>query len=125
MINNYPDEIWTYEGIAFSVPQDVECAPGTTVYRFWRNKLQGHFFTANEQEKNYVSANYHQDVWKYEGVAFCSIPNTNLGATPIYRFWSDRLQSHFYTADTAERDYIISHYDTKTWRYEGVAYHAW
>ncbi len=42
--------------------------------------------------------------------------------TFVYRFWSDQFGGHFYTASAAERNYILSSFSNKTWRYEGVAY---
>ncbi len=44
--------------------------------------------------------------------------------TPVYRFWSDKNQHHFYTASAQERDQVINNYDDYVWKYEGIAYYA-
>ncbi len=125
VMTSYPTEIWDYEGIAFSVSNNATCAGDEIpVYRFWSDKLTGHFFTANGAEKDHIISHYPTNVWRYEGQAFCSVSSSASGAQPVYRFWSDLIQSHFYTADPAEKDYILSHYPTSTWRYEGIGYYA-
>ncbi|MFB9309678.1 hypothetical protein BJY17_000867 [Agromyces hippuratus] len=45
-------------------------------------------------------------------------------ATPVYRFWSDRFQAHFYTIDAAERDRVKKLWPG-TWTYEGSRYSAY
>lgn len=40
----------------------------------------------------------------------------------VYRFWNPAQGSHFYTADTAERDAVIAH--LPTYVFEGTAFHA-
>jgi hypothetical protein len=48
------------------------------------------------------------------------------GATqPVFRFWSDAFQAHFYTMSVQERDYVIANYDDYVWKYEKVAYRAY
>lgn len=42
--------------------------------------------------------------------------------SPIYRFWSDQKQGHFFTISPVEKDSIIA--NDKSWRYEGVAYNT-
>ncbi len=122
IVDNYPEEIWTYEGVAYSAPAD--CTGKQSVYRFWSPRLSTHFFTMNTAEKDYIIGHYDTNTWTYEGVAYCADASQNGTNTPLYRFWSPRLQGHFFTADSAEKDYIISHYDTNTWTYEGVAYYV-
>lgn len=41
----------------------------------------------------------------------------------VYRFWSPGISRHFYTMDTAERDWLIREY-AEVWTYEGPAYRA-
>jgi hypothetical protein len=97
----------------------------TDVYRFWSDTKQGHFFTASEDEKNYIIANYPTTVWKYEGVAFQVYATQETGTVPVYRFWSDTKQGHFYTASEEEKNYIIANYPTTVWKYEGIAWYAY
>ncbi|MDX9913042.1 MAG: S8 family serine peptidase [Candidatus Moranbacteria bacterium] len=41
---------------------------------------------------------------------------------PVYRFWSDQNQGHFYTTNEDEKNNVINNYDDYIWRYEGVAF---
>lgn len=43
---------------------------------------------------------------------------------PIYRFYSEEFQAHFYTISEGEKNHIIATYSPRTWNYEGVAYTA-
>jgi hypothetical protein len=43
---------------------------------------------------------------------------------PIYRFWSDTANAHFYTIKEAEKDKLISKY-SHLWTFEGVAFYAY
>lgn len=40
-------------------------------------------------------------------------------SAPLYRFWSDTMQSHFYTNSSGEKDYVVATYPDNIWRYEG------
>lgn len=123
VINNYNDFVWRYEGIAYIASFSAEQGM-VPVYRFWSDAHQGHFYTANAQEKNIVISKYDDFIWRYEGVGYYVYPNFIIGTRPVYRFWSDLLQKHFYTASDAERDYILTYFDTRTWRYEGTAWYV-
>lgn len=69
VIRKYPND-WTYEGVKFYVYPDGYPDNFRTVYRFWSHKLQHHFYTANEDEKNHIIANYPKDIWVLEGKAY-------------------------------------------------------
>jgi lysyl endopeptidase len=125
VMTSYPDDIWTYEGVAYKATAAGSCASGETpVYRFWSDKNSSHFFTNNPAEKDSIIANYPTNIWRYEGEAFCAKPSASSGYKPVYRFWSDKLSGHFFTTNAAERDSIIANYPTNVWRYEGVAYYV-
>jgi hypothetical protein len=47
----------------------------------------------------------------------------NPSRVPVYRFWSPVLNTHFYTAQEAEKEAIKAKYPD-VWTYEGIAYHA-
>ncbi len=91
------------------------------VYRFWSDAKQGHFFTINASEKDFIIANDYS--WKYEGVAYKTFRENTLKTTPIYRFWSDAKQHHFFTASALEKNYVIA--NDHSWTYEGIAYYAY
>ncbi len=50
-------------------------------------------------------------------------PSSNPSLKPVYRFWSDSYQAHFYTITESEKDGVIS--NDPNWRYEGIAYYAY
>jgi hypothetical protein len=97
------------------------------VHRFWSDKLQTHFYTISESEKAYVLATY-ANTWAYEGTVFqaseLSGGTCASGLSPVYRFWSDPLQRHFYTISTTERDYVMANYPNTWNNYEGAVYCA-
>jgi thermitase len=94
----------------------------TNVYRFWSYQKQHHFYTISSYEKDYVIANY-QGTWQYEGIVFSSYPTISDNTLPVYRFWSDSKQGHFYTADEGEKYNVIN--NMPEWRYEGIAYYVY
>ncbi len=94
------------------------------VYRFWSDQNQAHFYTAFEDEKNLIIATYPEYVWRYEGIAYSAYSTSRPNSTPVYRFWSDQNQAHFYTAFEDEKDLIIATYPEYVWRYEGIAYYV-
>jgi len=118
---------WNYEGIAYYAMTDDTDARALPIYRFWSSVAGGHFFTINEEEKDYIIANYSSDVWTYEGIAFYAFPAEDHPANtrPVYRFWSPLVSHHFFTMDAAEKDYIIATYSTDVWTYEGTAWYAY
>lgn len=126
VIENYSDDIWQYEAAAFKVSSSVagECPAGKSpVYRFWSNKYQGHFYTISTAEKDSVIAKW-PTIWNFEGVVFCA--NTSASGeftSPVYRFWSDKYQGHFYTTNSAERDSVIQTWPG-IWKYEGPVYYV-
>ena len=46
------------------------------------------------------------------------------GTRPVYRYWSAKLGTHFYTIDAKEKAKIDSQY-SHVWTYEGIAFYAW
>ncbi len=123
VIGNYPN-YWNYESVAFDAYR-TECDWGLKpVYRFWSGPLASHFYTISESEKDYVIATY-PGIWTYEGVAFYAYQEGEqpVETQPVHRFWSNRLGSHFYTMNEAEKDFVIAAYP-ETWSYEGIAWYA-
>lgn len=94
------------------------------VYRFWSDKLSGHFYTISEEEKDLLLARY-KDTWTFEGVAFYAYPpgTQPVGAKPVYRFWSDQLGHHFYSISESEKDALLNN-PAQVWAFEGVAWYA-
>jgi len=124
-------DIWQIEGSAYYayLPSQYDGASRQqrntlqAVYRFYSESLQTHLFTIDENEKEYLIANV-ADIWRYEGPAFY-VPAGNLeGTIPVYRFYSEDLTVHLFTADENEKNHLI---DTAgdIWNFEGVAYYAY
>lgn len=97
--------------------------PGSVLYRFWSPKLSRHFFTSNETERNTIR-DQQSEAWNHEGFASWLADPNDPAAQPVYRFWSQRLLTHFFTMNVPERDYVIEHYPDDVWQYEGIAYYA-
>jgi hypothetical protein len=94
------------------------------VYRFWSDKLGGHFYTISEAEKNQIIKDYPK-VWTFEGIAFYAWPpdKAPVGSKPVYRFWSDTLGHHFYTISEGEKQKLLNQ-QPKVWTFECVAWYA-
>lgn len=100
-------------------------APDTLpVYRFWSERDGRHFYTLDENEYLYILANYSDYIWHFETKAFYAYKNQNAGTLPVYRFWSDKNLTHFYTISETEKNYILNNYPDDVWRYETIAWYA-
>ncbi|MGC5222698.1 Ltp family lipoprotein [Micromonospora sp. DT81.3] len=95
----------------------------TPVYRFYSPTFQGHFYTADPVERDTIIRQWSSD-WTYEGERYSAFTTQVAGTVPLYRFWSDQLRGHFYTADQGERDHVMRTW-AATWSYEGVAYYVY
>jgi hypothetical protein len=123
LINNYA-HIWTYEGVAYQAFTD-NTPPGVApIYRFWSTALSTHFYTIKETEKNKL-INSYSHIWTYEGVAFYAYPPSSPapGTSPVHRFWSGTLNTHFYTIKETEKNKLINNY-SHIWTYESIAWYA-
>jgi predicted outer membrane repeat protein len=96
----------------------------TTVYRFWSPITGSHFYTASEDERAALIADYPY-AWTYEGPVFkACVTACHPGLAPVYRFWSSVSGSHFYTISEAEKDYVINNYPT-VWTFEDAVFYAY
>jgi len=68
VINNYPINIWRYEGISFYAYLSNNEGK-LKIYRFWSDVYKKHFYAAGEEERDYVINNLNH-VWKYEHPAW-------------------------------------------------------
>jgi hypothetical protein len=95
-----------------------------TVYRFWSPLTNRHFYTIDEAQKNKLIAE-RSDAWTFEGPAFHAWSTQYFpDLAPVYRFWSDASNSHFYTANETEKESLLADYP-HLWTYEGVAFYAY
>jgi hypothetical protein len=123
VIATYPQDVWRYEDIAwyaFNAPLIPQ-----PVYRFWSDKNGAHFYTASEEERDRVILTYPPETWRYERVAWCADVSQKDDSLPVYRFWSDKYSSHFYTISEDEKNRIISTYPPEVWKYEKIAWYAY
>jgi predicted outer membrane repeat protein len=69
LLRESPD-LWVYEGIAFYVHPPFKQPWGTVpVHRFWWTTRGGHFYTANEDEKDKLLKSW-DGTWVYEGIVW-------------------------------------------------------
>lgn len=102
---------------------DPQSDSSVAVHRFWSEVYWGHFYTANEAEKDSL-VHEHADLWTYEGVAYEAFAdNAMAGLAPVYRFYSDTVHRYFYTMNEDEKDNIMEH-ESDVWECEGVAFYA-
>ncbi|MDM8553510.1 FG-GAP-like repeat-containing protein [Desulfococcaceae bacterium HSG7] len=123
--------VWRDEGIAYNAfhPNQYKAASRQqrialqAVHRFYSEALQTHLFTMDENEKETLIAE-SADVWRYEGPAFYVPASEQDGAVPVYRFYSESLLVHLFTADENEKNHLI---DTAgdVWNFEGTAYYVY
>jgi hypothetical protein len=117
--------VWTYEGPVYKAATSAFQAGLKPVYRFWSPTGQSHFYTIDEAEKDQLIKEYSH-FWTFEGVAFYAYPEGVQPAecVPVYRFWKNTDDSHFYTTDVSERDKILKEYPD-LYIYEGVAFYTY
>jgi len=65
----------------------------------------------------YLLLAYFFVAWRY--YAFLYASETEL--SPVYRFWSDSLASHFFTISENEKNKLMNEY-AEVWSYEGIAW---
>ncbi|MBN1362833.1 MAG: FG-GAP repeat protein [Sedimentisphaerales bacterium] len=118
-------DVWIYEGISYYTFPENAVAGLSAVHRFWSERYCSHFYTADEAEKEYVIDMY-PGIWVYEGPVFYAFrPGQQpAGTVPVYRFWSEDLAAHFYTASLTDRDFLLSHPE-RGWQYETIAWYAY
>ena len=94
------------------------------VWRFWSPVLGSHFYTIDESERDNLIDNA-SDVWTFEGPVFlAATTGFDSGLAPVYRLWSDKFVTHFYTISEAEREAILAD-KAGQWTEEGVAFYAY
>jgi len=94
------------------------------VYRFISPKTGKYFYTPDEVEKDRLIDQF-ADAWTFEGIAYyASASASDEALMPVYRFWSPKSDSHFWTINEGERDWLIDRYPD-VWTYEGLAFYAY
>lgn len=69
LMTQYTTDVWAFEGIVFyAYPEGSQPKGAKPVYRFWSDRLGGHFYTIDETEKEQYRAN--TAMWTFEGVVW-------------------------------------------------------
>lgn len=103
------------------VEEPVISAVGDTVFRFFNPNVGVHFYTADQNESDFVRDNL--DVYNFEGESYKTVDPLTLGAEDVYRFFNSRTGVHLYTTDEVERDFILE--NLNEFSFEGTAFNAY
>ncbi len=98
-------------------------AGAAAVYRFFSPLTQRHFYTISQGEWDKLNAQ-PADIWLYEGIAFYASTRSFTDMLPVYRFWSPKQSSHFWTIDEKEAQKMMRE-QSDLWIHEGVGYYAY
>jgi hypothetical protein len=84
-----------------------------------------YYYTSDVDEVNYINAQANWP-WVQKPSTFEAAHSNPALATPVFKFWSDKLQAPYFTISTAERDQIISWSATGKngydWKYAGTGF---
>ena len=89
------------EGVGYTI-RSAAPANAAPLHRFFNRKTGTHFYTVDPAEKTRVETTL-ASTYTYEGIAYYVASGAATGATPVYRFFNKKNQTHFYTADPAEK----------------------
>jgi hypothetical protein len=114
---------WTWMTTAYSSGNGavkITAATASNGTAAWPPHLGG-AWSAGSQLKDNQSA--------LQNMAFCILTNEGASASdtslsPVYRFWSDTIKTHFYTISEGEKQKLINQY-ADVWVYEGIAFYAY
>lgn len=97
------------EGISFvgvaPPEEDEEITGASPVYRFFNQDTGIHLYTADENERAFVTENL--DNYVAEGAPYYGYDTQVEGTVPLYRFYNQELDAHFYTPTIEERDFFL------------------
>lgn len=92
-----------------------------SVYRFFDVADGTHFFTASTTERDSLMATRSDLTFEGVGMEALATQATDMSAEAVYRFFDNSNGTHFFTADTTERDGLIASQPNLT--FEGVAFY--
>jgi hypothetical protein len=91
------------------------------VYRFYNNLRGTHFFSQSVTEKNFIISTFPQ--FSFENAAFSAYSTADAATrSPVFRFYNTQTESHFFTIDVAEKNYIIANFPQ--FSFEGTSWYA-
>ncbi|BAZ47318.1 hypothetical protein NIES4102_43640 (plasmid) [Chondrocystis sp. NIES-4102] len=108
--------------IDFFANNPQEPVAGSTVYRFLNKDTGVHFYTANEEERNFVEDNLTN--YTSEGASYLSVDTLtgNPKPLPVYRFLNQDTGVHLYTVSENERSAVEN---LDNFSFEGEAFFAY
>ncbi len=101
------------KGIVFRDHQDVALTGTFDMYRLYNPNSSEHFYTADQNEKEYLI----KAGWKDEGIAWKA---PEISSTPVYRLYNKNAGDHHYTIDENERDYLVK----IGWTFEKIGWYS-
>jgi hypothetical protein len=96
------------EGVAFQL-SSTQAAGLVPVYRYWRADVKDHFYSTNGGEIGVIhpgATGKHGYVC--EGVLGYISPVSMPGTTPVYRYFKEASNDHFYTTNGSEIGAVVS-----------------
>ncbi|MBF0100869.1 MAG: hypothetical protein HQK77_08185 [Desulfobacterales bacterium] len=93
------------------------------VYRFSAKHSNHFFFSADESDKEYMSADANN--WAYDGETFHVFITEIQNTMPVYRLRNDSFGGHYFTISEAEKDSLINGEQSIKWAFERVAWYAY
>jgi len=120
-----------------SIDQVLKGPPNADVVYVFKSEKTGvgvnpasysYFYTVDANEANYIK-NQSAWPWVQKTSTFEAAHSNPVNAVPVFRFWSDKFQSHFFTINLAEKNQIIDWSKTGTngydWKYEGEGFRVY
>ena len=104
--------------------QNAEAAETVPVYRFYSKKYKSHLYTASESEKANIIANWPSDIWAYQKIEFSAYDGPEEGLIPVYRFWSKKYRTLYYSISETEKNNIIANWPIDVWEYQGIKFYV-
>jgi hypothetical protein len=130
----FSDRTVSFESLYASLPKVYKGpADSDLVYVFKSEKTgpavnvasYSYYYTSDANEAAYINAQANWP-WVQKASTFEAAHSNPTLATPVFKFWSDKLQAPYFTISTAERDQIISWSLTKKngydWQYAGEGF---
>jgi hypothetical protein len=130
----FSDRTVSFESLYASLPKVYKGpADSDLVYVFKSEKTgpavnvasYSYYYTSDANEAAYINAQANWP-WVQKASTFEAAHSNPTLATPVFKFWSDKLQAPYFTISAAERDQIISWSLTKKngydWQYAGEGF---
>ena len=111
---------YSLDGIAYTI-DTTNADNDDALFRFYNKKNHSHFYTSSTDERDSIIANLGA-TYSYDGPAYSVAATDTAGATPVYRFYNFKHDTHFYTASEAEKNSVVARLGY-LYRFEGPAFY--